>query len=109
MNDPAITCGGPDGRRLLALGLQAEAVASLTVLSVRASLTARAALTAAEALAALAAVLAADGAVSTRTLAASAASTRRAVTGTPPGGGSGPRPSRPPSAGTPRSCRGPGR
>src|SRR5260370_3563866 len=37
VNEPDVTCGGPDGRRLLAFGLQAAALAWPTALAVLAA------------------------------------------------------------------------
>ena len=35
MNEPAVTCGGPDGLRLLAAGLQLGALAARAMLAAR--------------------------------------------------------------------------
>src|SRR6516162_7043957 len=104
MNEPGVTCGGPDGRRLLAFGSHVLAAEAVTAL---AAPTPDPADGRPGAAAAAAAPSASPDAVSTTRSARQGRS--RAVTGTPKAGGSGPRYSRPPSAATPRSCPQPAR
>src|SRR5438477_12006388 len=108
MNEPDVTWGGPDGRRLLAVGSHVVAAAALTALAALASWMACGRPGAA--VAAAAPSVRPDAAAIT-TIARRQDTPRRgrAFTGTPRADGSGPRHSRPPSPATPRSCPRPGR
>src|SRR5438128_8926101 len=97
MNEPDVTCGGPDGRRLLAFGLHAAAFAAPGAFAAPAVSGVRAARNADG----WPGAAAAAAAPSTRAQVASTASRARGqdppasggcvLTGTPPAGGSGPR------------------